>query len=135
MLNKSSSTANPGKRTPHELFYGVVPKLRMLPFLRPGYCRVRRNNKAEPKAEQCFYLSRGTRRPAYSLKVIMSSGAITYTRDLTWEHPRAPFPSAPAEISRHMSAPEEGGGVVMEIRPPPPYQQPPSLYPQPPLVQ
>ena len=57
VLNKSSSTANPGKRTPHELFYGVVPKLRMLPFLRRGYCRVRFDNKAKPKAEKCFYLS------------------------------------------------------------------------------
>ena len=75
-LNKSSSTANPGKRTPHELFYGVVPKLQMLPFLRSGYCRVRRDNKAEQKAEKCFYLSGGTRRPADSLKVIISSGAI-----------------------------------------------------------
>ena len=92
-------------------FLSLVPKLRMLPFLRPGYCRVRRNNQAEPKAEQCFYLSGGTRRPADSLKVIMSSGAITYTRDLTWEHPRAPFPFVPAESSRHMSAPEEGGAV------------------------
>ena len=74
-------------------------------------------------------LSGGTRRPADSLKVIMFSGAITYTRDLTWEHPRAPFPSALAEISRHLSAPEKEGGVVMEIRPPPPPYQSPSPYP------
>ena len=109
MLNKSSMTTKPGKRSPHELFYGVVPKLRMLPFLQPGYCRVRRDKKVEPKAEKLFYL--GTRRPADSLKVIVSSGAITYTRDLTWEHPRAPFPSAPAESSCHLSAPEEEGAL------------------------
>ena len=49
MFNKFSTTANPCKRFPHEIFYGVVLKLRMLrmlPFLRPGYCRVRRDSKA-----------------------------------------------------------------------------------------
>ena len=104
----------------------------MLPFLLPGYCRVHRDNKAESKAEKCFCLSEGTRRLADSLKVIMSSGAITYSRDLTWEHPHAPFPSASAENSHHLSKPEEGRGVLMKIRSPPTTYRPPSPTQQPP---
>ena len=42
----SSTTANPGERILHKRFYGVVPKLRMPPFLCLGYCRVRRDSKA-----------------------------------------------------------------------------------------
>ena len=52
---QSSTTANPGKHSPHELFYGVVPNLRMLPFLRLGYCRARRDSKPKPKAEMLLH--------------------------------------------------------------------------------
>ena len=113
-LNRSATTANPGNCSPHELFFGVTPKLRMLPFLRPGYCRVRRDNKAEPKAQRCFYLSGGSKHPADSLKVVLPSGAITYTRDLAWEHSRAaPFVPAPA-----------GGGREQHLVHPLPPQKP-----------
>ena len=56
-FNKSATTANPGNKSPHELFLGSLPPLTLLPFLKPGYCRVRRVNKAAPKAEPCFFLN------------------------------------------------------------------------------
>lgn len=34
------TTANPGKRSPHDIFFGLVPSFKMSSFLRPAYCRV-----------------------------------------------------------------------------------------------
>ena len=102
MLNRSLRAVNPGKRSPHELFYGVVPRLRMLPFLRPGYCRVGRERKMGN-------LSGGAHHPSDSFKAIMASGAITHTRDLIRGPSRTPFPSALPGDHVHVSTPERGG--------------------------
>ena len=40
----------------------------MLPFFKPGYCCIRRDSKAAPKAEMCFYLNGGSNHPSLLLK-------------------------------------------------------------------
>ena len=89
-FNKSATTANPGNTSSHELFLGSLPPLTLLPFMKPGYCRVRRVNKAVPKAEPCF-LNGGRNHPRDSVRVLLPSGRTTCTRDITWECPREPF--------------------------------------------
>ena len=93
----------------------------MLPFLNPGYCRVRRDSKAAPKAELCFYLNGGSNQPSPAFKLKLPSGAVVYTRDVTWAHPREPF---------MLPEPAGGGGFVSiyllepgSTPPPPPQQQ------------
>ena len=58
-LNRSATTANPGKKSPDEMFYGEVPKVKLLPFFKPGYCKYKRTSKCMPKAQECFYLGPG----------------------------------------------------------------------------
>lgn len=116
-LNRSATEANPGRASPWSRFYGEAPPLSMLPFLKPGYCRVRRDSKAAPKAEICFYLNGGSNHPSSSFKVKLPSGAVVYTRDVTWAHPREPF-----------TLPEPaGGGGFVNIYPPEPASTPPPL--------
>ena len=118
VLNRSATEANPGRTSPWSRFYGEVPPLSMLPFLKPGYCRVRRDSKAGTKAETCFYLNGGIKHPSSALKVKLPSGAVVYTCDVTWAHPREPF-----------TLPEPAGkwGGVVNIYPPDPGSTPPPL--------
>ena len=53
-LNRSATEANPGRASPWRRFYGEAPPLSMLPFLKPGCCRVRRDSKAASEAEIWF---------------------------------------------------------------------------------
>ena len=90
-LNRYTTEADPGRASPWSRLYGPAPPLAMLPFLRPGYCRARRERKAAPRAEVCFYLDGGSNHRSSSFKVKLPSGAVVYTRDVTWAHPREPF--------------------------------------------
>ena len=37
--NRTATAADPGKRSPHEMFYGEIPQNNPIPFLKPGYCK------------------------------------------------------------------------------------------------
>ena len=52
--NRTATVANPGNRSPHEMFYGEIPQNSPIPFLKPGYCKYKRMNKMDPKARECF---------------------------------------------------------------------------------
>ena len=52
--------------------------------MQPGFRRVHRTHKSEPKAERCFYLNRGQNHPRDFVKVVTSSGQMSDTRDVTW---------------------------------------------------
>ena len=67
-LNRSATEANPGRASPWTRFCGEAPPLSMLPFFKPGYCCIRRDSKAAPKAEMCFYLNGGSNHPSLLLK-------------------------------------------------------------------
>ena len=54
-LNCTATTANPGDKSPYEMWYGSPPpRGEVWPFLKPGVCRVKRNNKSQPKAQECY---------------------------------------------------------------------------------
>ena len=52
-LNRSATTANPGKKSPDVMFYGEVPKVKLLPFFKPGYCKYKITLRCMPKAQEC----------------------------------------------------------------------------------
>ena len=54
VLNRSATEANPGRTSPWSRFYGEAPPLSMLPFLKPGYCRVRRIARQHLKLRYAF---------------------------------------------------------------------------------
>ena len=109
----------PEMLSPYRKFHGRAPFARLLPFLKPGFHHVRRTLKSEPKAEACFYLNGGNHHSADCCKILLVSGRKSYSRDVTWEHPRKPFEG--------LLPPEEGSSP-----PPSPPPSPPLLPPQPP---
>ena len=95
---------------------GQAPPLSMLPFSKPGYCRVRRDSMAAPKAEMFFHLNGGSNHPSSVYKVKLPYDAVVCTRDVTRAHLRAPFTLPEAARER--------GGIV-NIYPPEPRSTPP----------
>ena len=55
--NRTATVADPGNRSPHEMFYGEIPQNSPIPLLKPGYCKYKRMNKMDPKARE-YFLSR-----------------------------------------------------------------------------
>ena len=56
VLNCTAISANPGKKTQHETWHGSPPENNLLPFLKTGFCKVRRTDKLQRKAQICWYL-------------------------------------------------------------------------------
>ena len=77
---------NPGNRSPHEIFYGEVPHSSPILFLKPGYCKYKRMNKMDPKARECFYLGPARNHPRESKRVLVNTGKVIITRNVTWAH-------------------------------------------------
>ena len=58
-LNCTATTANPGDKSAYEMWYGSPPpppRGAVWPFLKPAVCRVKRNNKSQPKAQDYYYV-------------------------------------------------------------------------------
>ena len=53
-LNRTATCANPAKKSPYEMRYGKTPPVVLLPFLKPAYCKVKRENKFQAEAQGCF---------------------------------------------------------------------------------
>ena len=92
VINMTARIRNkPDMRSPYRKFYGRAPFARLLPFLKPGFHHVRRTLKTEPKAEACYFLDGGNHHSADCSKILLVSGRRSYSRDVTWEHPRKSF--------------------------------------------
>ena len=48
--------ANPEGKSVHEIYYGETPPNDQHLFMRPAFCKMKRKNKAQPNAQECFYL-------------------------------------------------------------------------------
>ena len=82
-LNSTATTSNPRCMTPYEIWYGKVPSCTFT-FLKPGFVKRRRGNKLEPKAVPCFYIGPSPNHPRDSMRVMLRSGAMIYSRHVTW---------------------------------------------------
>ena len=87
--NRTATVANLGNRSPHEIFYGEIPQDSPIPFLKPGYCKYKRMNKMDPKARECFYLVPARNHPRESKRVLVHTGKVIITRNVTWAHVRS----------------------------------------------
>ncbi|CAB1113952.1 unnamed protein product [Ectocarpus sp. CCAP 1310/34] len=67
-LNQSATKANPGRRSPHEMFTGEQGPFRVLPFFQPGFMREDRRTKVDDQATLCYYLNGGDNHPSGSVK-------------------------------------------------------------------
>ncbi|CAB1121535.1 unnamed protein product [Ectocarpus sp. CCAP 1310/34] len=110
-LNQSATKANPGRRSPHEMFTGEQGPCRVLPFFQPGFMREDRRTKLDDQATLCYYLNGGDNHPSGTVKVLKAStGRVVYTNNVSW------VTSAPAG---------EGGSAGITAAPTPPPFTPP----------
>ena len=87
--NRTATVANPGNRSPHDMFYGEIPPNSPILFLKPGYCKYKRMNKMDPKARGCFYFGPARNHPRESKRVFVHTGKVIITRNVTWAHVRS----------------------------------------------
>lgn len=83
-LNRTATTANPDQNMPCELFHEARLPFTLLPFLKAGYCRVRRDDKGAPKAGLCLFLNWGSNHSRGSSKISFSTSQVLNTCDLIW---------------------------------------------------
>ena len=78
----------------------------LLPFLKPGYCKLKRENKSQAKAQECFYLDPAPNHPRDAVRVLTKHRALLITGHVTWQRV-SPSPPVPAQM--HNSLPQEEG--------------------------
>ena len=84
--NRTATVANSGNRSPQEMFYGETPQSSPIPFLKPGFCKFKRTNKMDANARECFYLGPTRNHPSESKRVLVRTGKVIITRNVTWSH-------------------------------------------------
>ena len=58
-INITATATNPHFKSPYEMYFGKLPPASTLAFMQPGFRRIHRTQKSEPKAERCFYPNSG----------------------------------------------------------------------------
>ena len=129
-LNCTATTANPGDKSPYEMWYGLPPpRGAVWPFLKPAVCRVKRNNKSQPKAQDCYYVGPAIDHPRDCIRVLTANRSILTTRNVTWRHVPLSRPAPPQQLppiaeeggstagegASGERAPSQGGGGVEEV--------------------
>ena len=97
-LNLTVTTANPGNKSPHELWHGAAAPPSPHPFFHPGYCRWNRPSTSSPRAESCFYSGPGIDHTSDVFLVLTRANTVVKSRDVTWGatlNMEAPSPQLP----------------------------------------
>ena len=84
-FNQSATTANPGNRSPREVFTGKKRPFRMLPFFQHGFMWVQCRQKPDDEAETCYFLNNGDRHADFCVRVLKAStGKVCYVSYVVW---------------------------------------------------
>ena len=103
-INRTASSANPDWKSPHEMWHGTTASLKLMPFLKPGFCKVRRANKSENKAQECFYLGPPSDCPADAMRMFTRHRYVITLRNVTWRR-SPPSPSFSQDASTASDGP------------------------------
>ena len=106
-LNRTATSANPAKKSPCEMRNGNPPPVVLLPFLKPGYCNVKRENKSQAKAQERFYLGPAPSHPRDAVRVLTKHRTLLIASHVTWQRVSS-APPVPAQMHDSLSQ-EEGG--------------------------
>ena len=82
-FNRSTTKANTGWRSLHEVFFSRLPDLQVVLFFREGMMRVERSTKSDVQSVPCFLLNNGYNHPSSAVKVIKARLAESAT-PATW---------------------------------------------------
>ena len=96
-LNRTGTSANPGFKSPHEMWFGSLPSSSPFPFLKPGFRSVKRRNKLQPKAVRCWYLGPAPNYPRDAMRILCKFGRVVATRRVTWGLVPTQIPSTPQQ--------------------------------------
>ena len=111
-LNCTATSANPGYKSPHEMWFESPPSSSPFPFLKPGFHSVKRRNKLQPKAVRCWYLGPAPNYPRDAMRILCKSGRVVATRHVTWAHVPTHITSTPQQaifVPRENSSDDESG--------------------------
>ncbi|CAB1105045.1 unnamed protein product [Ectocarpus sp. CCAP 1310/34] len=98
-LNCTSTTSNPEKKSPYEMWHGHPPPPgATYPFLKPAVYKVKRTHKSEPKAQKCFYLGPGINTNRDCVRILNEKRRAITTRNFTWQS----VPAAPAALPQSL---------------------------------
>ena len=82
-LNRTAMSANRENKSPHEMSYRKTSPVVLLPFLKAGYCKVKREDKSQIKAQESFYLSPAPNHPRDAVRVLTKHRTLLITRHVT----------------------------------------------------
>ncbi|CAB1111413.1 unnamed protein product [Ectocarpus sp. CCAP 1310/34] len=107
-LNCTSTTSNPEKKSPYEMWHGQPPPPgATYPILKPAVYKVKRTHKSEAKAQTCSYFGPGINTNRDCVRILNEERRAITTRNFTWQSvpvaPTAPpYPRGPrgAPLSR-----------------------------------
>ena len=87
-LNMTATTANPGLKSPYEMFHGRPPTRHINAFLRPVVYHSKRSRKAEEHGRHGHYLGPAPNYPSGTCRVRdRETGTVVTTRDVSWCSP------------------------------------------------
>ena len=87
------------------MWYGKTPPVVLLPFLKPGYCKVKRESKSQAKSRECFHLGPASNHPRNAVRVLTKHRTLLMTRHVTWQR-MSPAPPVPGQMHDSLSQQE-----------------------------
>ena len=82
-LNRTATRANVADESLFEMRFGTVPQS-PIPILKPVYVKTKRQDKLRPKAFPCFFIGLSANRPRDTYEVLLISGSVVHSRNVTW---------------------------------------------------
>ena len=106
-LNHTATSANVRDKSPSEMRFSTVPQS-PISCLKPGYLKTKRQDKVRPtKALTCFFVRPSANRPRDTHEVLLNSGSVVHSRNVTWARLR-PSVSVSAENGHSVSVSRKG---------------------------
>ena len=114
-LNCTMTTANPGSKSLYEMWHGsppqVVAPVVVLPFFKPGYCKLKRENRSQAKVPEWFYVVPAPSYRRDSVPMLTKHRTVRITRTITWQRlhhlyqPRRMIPCPRTVSYTHLTLP------------------------------
>ena len=96
-LNCTATSANPGFKSPHEMWFCSLPSSSPFPFLKPDFHSVKGRHKIRSKVVKCWYLGPAPNYPRDAMRILCKLGRTLATRHVTWAHVSTHIPFTPQQ--------------------------------------
>ena len=114
--NRTATIVNPCTRSPHEMNCKQSPRLNPIYFLEPGFFKLKRTNKMDSKARECFYLVHTGNHPKDSKHVLVRTGTVMILKHVALTNVLRLRPSTAKCTSPVKWRPETAEGTERQAR-------------------